>query len=129
MTRHYLLNSFSPQFQLHNTSIQEIPHTIQTKSSTASYNSRKSKINNLNSTPIFNDKLYRADITDINGNYLAKTVKSIDIGIKTSDVINKKKLFHSNSYFSKIQNKKNNIVSKKNGISIAYSINGGSGED
>ena len=71
--------------------------------------SRKSKINNLNSTPIFNDKLYRADITDINGNYLAKTVKSIDIGIKTSDVINKKKLLLSlniifpNKNFSKIK--------------------------
>ena len=71
--------------------------------------SRKSKINNLNSTPIFNDKLYRADITDINGNYLAKTVKSIDIGIKTSDVINKKKLLLSlniifpNKDFSKIK--------------------------
>ena len=71
--------------------------------------SRKSKINNLNSTPILNDKLYRADITDINGNYLAKTVKSIDIGIKTSDVINKKKLLLSlniifpNKNFSKIK--------------------------
>ena len=71
--------------------------------------SRKSKINNLNSTPIFNDKLYRADIIDINGNYLAKTVKSIDIGIKTSDVINKKKLLLSlniifpNKDFSKIK--------------------------
>ena len=41
------------------------------------------------------DKLYRADITDINGYYLAKTVKSIDIGLKTSDVINKKKLLLS----------------------------------
>ena len=33
------------------------------------------------------DLLYRADIVDINGNYLAKTVKSIDIGLKTSDII------------------------------------------
>ena len=38
------------------------------------------------------NKLYRADIVDINGNYLAKTVNSIDIGLKTSDVINQKKL-------------------------------------
>ena len=44
-----------------------------------------------NNTSI-NDKLYRADIVDINGNYLAKTVNSIDIGLKTSDVINKKKI-------------------------------------
>ncbi len=41
------------------------------------------------------NKLYRADIIDINGNYLAKTVKSIDIGLKTSDIINKKKLLLS----------------------------------
>jgi cell division protein FtsI (penicillin-binding protein 3) len=32
---------------------------------------------------------------DINGNYLAKTVRSIDIGIKTTDVIDKKKLLLS----------------------------------
>ena len=32
---------------------------------------------------------------DINGNYLAKTVNSIDIGLKTSDVINQKKLLLS----------------------------------
>ena len=51
--------------------------------------SRKSKIDKIDNIQIFNDKLYRADITDINGNYLAKTVKSIDIGIKTSDVIDK----------------------------------------
>ena len=45
------------------------------------------------STP--SNKLYRADIIDINDNYLAKTVKSIDIGIKTLDVIDKKKLLLS----------------------------------
>ena len=56
---------------------------------------RKSKIEDINNVPVFNNKLYRADITDINGNYLAKTVKSIDIGIKTSDVIDKKKLLLS----------------------------------
>jgi cell division protein FtsI (penicillin-binding protein 3) len=57
--------------------------------------SRKSKIDKIDKIPVARDKLYRADITDINGNYLAKTVKSIDIGIKTSDVINKKKLLLS----------------------------------
>jgi cell division protein FtsI (penicillin-binding protein 3) len=57
--------------------------------------SRKSKVEIINSGPVFNNKLYRADITDIKGNYLAKTVKSIDIGIKTSDVIDKKKLLLS----------------------------------
>jgi len=57
--------------------------------------SRKSKIDKIDYIPVAIDKLYRADITDINGNYLAKTIKSIDIGIKTSDVINKKKLLLS----------------------------------
>jgi cell division protein FtsI (penicillin-binding protein 3) len=57
--------------------------------------SRKSKIDNIKDILVINDKLYRADIVDINNNYLAKTVKSIDIGIKTSDVINKKKLLLS----------------------------------
>ncbi|MDA9643724.1 penicillin-binding protein 2 [Candidatus Pelagibacter sp.] len=51
--------------------------------------SRKSNLDKLDNIPIVNNKLYRADITDINGNYLAKTVTSIDIGIKTSDVIDK----------------------------------------
>ena len=57
--------------------------------------SRKSKIESNNDVSMFANKLYRADIIDINGNYLAKTVKSIDIGIKTSDVIDKKKLLLS----------------------------------
>ena len=34
-------------------------------------------------TSLINEKLYRADIVDTNGNYLAKTVNSIDIGLKT----------------------------------------------
>ncbi len=41
-------------------------------------NYQKSKIVN---------KLHRADIVDRNGNYLAKTVSSIDIGINPSEVI------------------------------------------
>ena len=53
---------------------------------------KSEKINNL--TPTKN-KLYRADIIDTNGNYLAKTVKSIDIGLKNYDIINKKKLLMS----------------------------------
>jgi cell division protein FtsI (penicillin-binding protein 3) len=71
--------------------------------------SRKSKIDIINKILVPSDKLYRADITDVNGNYLAKTVKSIDIGIKTSDVINKKKLLLSlniifpNKNFNKIK--------------------------
>jgi cell division protein FtsI (penicillin-binding protein 3) len=71
--------------------------------------SRKSKIELNNNVPMLSNKLYRADIIDINGNYLAKTVKSIDIGIKTSDVIDKKKLLLSlniifpNKDFNKIK--------------------------
>ncbi len=57
--------------------------------------SRKSKLENINNLPGSKNKLYRADIIDINGNYLAKTVKSIDIGLKTSDIINEKKLLLS----------------------------------
>ena len=57
--------------------------------------SRKSKLEKINNLPTFKNQLYRADIIDINGNYLAKTVKSIDIGLKTSDIINEKKLLLS----------------------------------
>ena len=57
--------------------------------------SRKSKFEIINNLPGSKNKLYRADIIDINGNYLAKTVKSIDIGLKTSDIINEKKLLLS----------------------------------
>ena len=57
--------------------------------------SRKSNIKISDDLPAYTNKLYRADIIDINGNYLAKTVKSVDIGIKTSDIINRKKLLLS----------------------------------
>ena len=73
--------------------------------------SRKSKIDIVDNISAVGDKLYRADIIDINGNYLAKTVKSIDVGIKTSDVIDKKKLLLSlniifpNKDFRKIKKK------------------------
>ena len=71
---------------------------------------RYSKVEKTN-TPLINEKLYRADIVDTNGNYLAKTVNSIDIGLKTSDVINQKKLLLSlnlifpNKDFDKIEKK------------------------
>ncbi len=71
---------------------------------------RYSKVEKTNNTFI-NEKLYRADIMDTNGNYLAKTVNSIDIGLKTSDVINQKKLLLSlnlifpNKDFDKIEKK------------------------
>ena len=57
--------------------------------------SREAKIENISNTLPLSSDLYRADIIDINGNYLAKTVKSIDVGLKTSDVINKEKLLLS----------------------------------
>jgi cell division protein FtsI (penicillin-binding protein 3) len=42
--------------------------------------------------PLITKKNYRADIIDRNGNYLVKTVSSIDIGISPVEVIDKKKL-------------------------------------
>ena len=57
--------------------------------------SRKDNLEQRGNLSVTSNKLYRADITDINGNYLAKTVKSIDIGLKTSDIINEKKLLLS----------------------------------
>ena len=78
--------------------------------------SRKSNTEIKDILPTFDNKLYRADIIDINGNYLAKTVKSIDIGIKTSDIIDKQKLLLSlniifpNKDFDRIKNQ----IDKKN---------------
>ena len=42
--------------------------------------------------------LNRADIVDINGKYLAKTVSTTNVGIKPSEVINKKKLLLNLKY-------------------------------
>ena len=42
--------------------------------------------------PLITKNNYRADIIDRNGNYLVKTVSSIDIGINPIEVIDKKKL-------------------------------------
>ena len=85
--------------------------------------SRKVKSEKVNDLTTIKNKLYRADIIDTNGNYLAKTVKSIDIGLKTSDIINKKKLLLSlNIIFpeknfkeieKKIENKKFFYLEKK----------------
>ena len=41
---------------------------------------------------ISNTKNYRADIIDINGNYLVKTVRTIDVGINPLQAIDKKHL-------------------------------------
>ena len=77
--------------------------------------SRKTKIefNNINQ-PINN--LYRADIVDRNGKYLGKTVSSIDIGISTQKVIDKKKLVLNLKYifpnkdYKKIESKLKNKI-------------------
>jgi cell division protein FtsI (penicillin-binding protein 3) len=50
------------------------------------------KIENDKGKKSINKKNYRADIVDRNGNYLVKTVSSIDIGINPVEVIDKKKL-------------------------------------
>jgi cell division protein FtsI (penicillin-binding protein 3) len=47
-------------------------------------------INNNQSKILINFK--RADIVDRNGNFLAKTVSSIDIGINPVEIIDQKKL-------------------------------------
>ena len=41
---------------------------------------------------VSNTKNYRADIIDTNGNYLVKTIRTIDIGINPLQVIDKKHL-------------------------------------
>ena len=76
-----------------------------------SRDSKKVINENLTST---SNKLYRADIIDRNGKYLSKTVSSIDIGISTRKVIDKKKLLINLKYifpnkdFVKIQNQLKN---------------------
>ena len=76
--------------------------------------SRKSnlEIKNKINKPLNN--LYRADIVDRNNKYLVKTVSSIDIGISTKKVIDKKKLILNLKYifpnkdYSKIESKLDN---------------------
>jgi cell division protein FtsI (penicillin-binding protein 3) len=56
----------------------------------------KSQTNGKITEPV--NKLFRADIVDRNGKYLVKTVSSIDIGISTKKVIDKKKLILNLKY-------------------------------
>ena len=69
--------------------------------------------NNKVKTPSLKKKNYRADIIDNNGNYLVKTVSSIDMGINPTEVIDKKKLLINlklifpKKNFSKIKKKLN----------------------
>ena len=50
------------------------------------------KKNNKEETQVSSTKNYRADIIDTNGNYLVKTIRTIDIGINPLQVIDKKHL-------------------------------------
>ena len=54
--------------------------------------SRKNSNLDKNLSDTFRKELYRADIVDRNGRYLAKTVSSIDIGINPVEIIDQKKL-------------------------------------
>ena len=47
---------------------------------------------------ILSNKLYRADIVDRNGDYIGKTISSIDIGISPSKIIDEKKLLLNLKY-------------------------------
>ena len=72
----------------------------------------KKNDNNIKSETI--NKNYRADIIDRNGNYLVKTVSSIDIGINPIEIIDKRKLLINlqlifpNKNYTKIKKKLNN---------------------
>jgi len=71
------------------------------------------KSNIVNTKTLINEKNHRADIIDRNGNYLVKSVRSIDIGINPVEVIDKKKLLINlklifpNKDYSKIKKKLN----------------------
>ena len=60
--------------------------------------SRKVKFETNNDLKKPTNKLYRADIVDRNNKYLVKTVSSIDIGISTKKIIDKKKLLINLKY-------------------------------
>ncbi len=64
---------------------------------------------NLDKVDAYN--LHRADIIDINGRFLAKSVSVIDIGINPKEIINKKKLILSLKYI--FPNKNFNEIEKK----------------
>ena len=69
------------------------------------------KINTGEKKKLINKKNYRADIVDRNGNYVVKTVSTIDVGIKPKAAIDKKHLLlmldyiYKNKDISKIKKK------------------------
>ena len=54
--------------------------------------------------PAIDKKNYRADIIDRNGNYIVKTVSTINVAIKPNEIINKKHLLLMLSYIYKGRN-------------------------
>ena len=72
------------------------------------------KLKNKEDTSIILKKNHRADIIDINGNYLVKTVSTIDIGINPIEIIDKAKLLINLQL----------IFPKKNFSEIKKKING-----
>ena len=83
--------------------------------------SRKTNIE-INNLKKMSNNLFRADILDRHGRYIAKTVSSIDIGISSRQVIDKKKLILNLKYifpnkdYEKIKTKlntKNFFILKK----------------
>jgi len=79
-----------------------------------------------NNKPVIIKKNYRADIVDRNGNYLVKSVSSIDIGISPIEIIDKKKLLINlkwifpNKDFTEIEKKfnKNKFFKFEKNISL-----------
>ena len=55
--------------------------------------SRKANVQIKNDNLLLTKNLYRADIVDRNGRYIVKTVSSIDIGISSKKVIDKKNFY------------------------------------
>ena len=72
--------------------------------------SRKSESLNKNQVKVLNN-LKRADIIDRNGNFLARTVSSIDIGINPIEIIDDKKLLLNLKYI--FPNKDYELVKSK----------------
>ena len=64
----------------------------------------------MNNKKIFS-KHYRADLLDRNGNYIGKTINSIDIGISPSKIINEDKLLINLKYI--FPNKNYNQIKKR----------------
>jgi len=74
--------------------------------------SRDKKAEVKNNTKQISNKLYRADIVDVNKKYLVKTINSIDIGISPSKIIDEKKLLLNLKFI--FPNKDYKDIKKKN---------------